>query len=240
MTAVVISQPMLFPWPGFFEQLMLADSFLFLDDVQFSKGSFTNRVQIKSAGKLKWLTIPLKDSGTFKNINQLEPANEDWRASHMQQLAQAYANAPFAADAIALAEIVYAQQTICDVLTASIEEPAKYLNIGQQQKRLKTSGIGIPGSSSTRVLDLVLHCHGTRYLTGHGAANYLDHESFEKGGIAVEYMDYSKAIWPQSGSDFTPYLSVLDLIANTGRYAVNYLHPATRDWRSHLSKAQLK
>jgi WbqC-like protein family len=240
MTTVVISQPMLFPWPGFFEQLMLTDRFLFLDDVQFSKGSFTNRIQIKSAGKVKWLTISLKDSGSFKRINELAPAHEDWRSSQLQQLTQAYSEAPYAADALALAETVYAKESVCEVLIASIEEPAKYLNIASQQQRAKTSDIGINGTSSTRVLDLVCHCQGTRYLTGHGAAKYLDHESFEKQGIAVEYMDYSKTIWPQSGGEFTPYLSVLDLIANTGRYAANYLRPATTDWRSHLSKAQTR
>ena len=51
MTRVVITQPMLFPWPGFFEQLCLADVYIYLDDVQFSKGSFTNRVQIEDGDR---------------------------------------------------------------------------------------------------------------------------------------------------------------------------------------------
>ena len=46
---VVISQPMLFPWVGMLEQIMLADVFVHYADVQFSKGSFTNRVQIKDS-----------------------------------------------------------------------------------------------------------------------------------------------------------------------------------------------
>jgi hypothetical protein len=32
---------------------------------------------------------------------------------------------------------------------------------------------------ATRPLDLVLSVGGTRYVTGHGAADYLDHEAFE-------------------------------------------------------------
>ena len=49
MTVVVISQPMLFPWVGMFEQIRLADVYVHYTDVQFSKGSFVNRVQIKTA-----------------------------------------------------------------------------------------------------------------------------------------------------------------------------------------------
>ena len=41
---VVITQPMLFPWVGLLEQIMLADVLVNYADVQFSKGSFTNRV----------------------------------------------------------------------------------------------------------------------------------------------------------------------------------------------------
>lgn len=46
MARVVISQPMYFPWFGFMAQMSLADVFIWLDDAQFSKGSFTNRVQV--------------------------------------------------------------------------------------------------------------------------------------------------------------------------------------------------
>jgi hypothetical protein len=42
MTTVAISQPMYLPWPAFIEMMKLADVFLWLDDAQFSKGSFTN------------------------------------------------------------------------------------------------------------------------------------------------------------------------------------------------------
>ena len=58
---VVISQPMFFPWVGFLEQMRLADVYVHYDDVQFSKGSFTNRVQIKTPEGFIWLTAPLRN-----------------------------------------------------------------------------------------------------------------------------------------------------------------------------------
>ena len=75
---------------------------------------------------------------------------------------------------------------------------------------------------------------GTRYVTGHGAANYLDHEAFVAAGVAVEYMAYSKTPWPRQTPGFTPFASILDLVAHTGLDAGRYLRPATVDWRTFL------
>ena len=43
---LVISQPMYFPRVGMLEQIRLADHFVYYDDVQFSRGGFSNRVQL--------------------------------------------------------------------------------------------------------------------------------------------------------------------------------------------------
>ena len=82
MTTVVISQPMLFPWPGFFEQMMLADIYLWLDDAQFSRGSFTNRTRIVHGGAVKWLSIPLEGKGSFQSIRISSAARRLPRAAH--------------------------------------------------------------------------------------------------------------------------------------------------------------
>jgi len=229
MTSVVISQPMLFPWPGFFEQMSLADKYFWLDDTQFSKGSFSNRVQINGGGARKWLTIPLMGKGSFQSIHELKEAS-DFRSSHMSVLKQAYKDAPFARDALRIVEEVYEFSNICDLLIASAEVPARWLSLASKQRRERTSVTGVEGRSWKRVLDLVLSVDGTDYLTGHGAADYLDHEAFQMAGVQVQYMNYSKTRWPQAGDDFSPYVSILDLIAQTGPEAVNYLRPATMPW----------
>ncbi|MEC8198310.1 MAG: WbqC family protein, partial [Pseudomonadota bacterium] len=51
---VAIHQPNYFPWLGYFRKMIEADVFIFLDDVQFSKGSYTNRVGIRSGSGRRW------------------------------------------------------------------------------------------------------------------------------------------------------------------------------------------
>lgn len=236
MSTLVISQPMLFPWSGFFEQMMLADIYYFLDDAQFSKGSFTNRIQIKIGDGIKWMTIPLAGKGSFQTISELQAASGDWRASHMSLLKQAFRAAPYAADALDLAERVYGHEGICNLLIASIELSADYLGISDGQMRARTSELNIDGISWQRVLTLTQRAGANRYLTGHGAASYLDHEAFERTGIAVEYMRYSRTPWPQAGIEFTPYVSILDLIANAGPAARSFLLPQSESWRTFLKR----
>jgi hypothetical protein len=234
MTSVVISQPMLFPWPGFFEQMMLADVYIYLDDTQFSKGSFVNRIQVALGEQIKWMTIPLAGKGSFQEIKALVASSPDWQSSNLSLLMQSFRKAPFRNDALQLAEAAFSHKDVCSVLIASIEVCADYLGIKPRFREL-SSNTNVPGRSWNRVLELVRAYEGTRYLTGHGAANYLNHEAFENEGVAVEYMCYSRTRWPQNRAMFTPYVSVLDLIAHAGPDAASYLHPASRNWRDFLA-----
>lgn len=239
MTAVVITQPMLFPWPGFFEQLMLADSYVYLDDAQFSKGSYTNRIQVQRGNARSWMTIPLAGRGSFQRISDLAAAGGDWKKSHRSLLRQALLDAPYIDDALAVFDAVYTHDSLLDLLVESIEAPARYMGIGAGRRITRSSDTGIAGTSWPRVLELVRHCGGRRYVTGHGAAAYLDHAAFEAAGVSVDYMAYSRTPWPRASGTFTPFVTVLDLIAHMGPNAASYLHPATVDWRVFLQKERM-
>ena len=59
MRVVAIHQPNYLPWLGYFAKISEADEFVFLDDVQYSKNSYTNRVKVLHADKPRWLTVPV-------------------------------------------------------------------------------------------------------------------------------------------------------------------------------------
>ena len=59
-----IMQPTFLPWLGYFQLINSVDKFVFLDDVQYSKGSWHNRNQILLSGKKQWITIPIKKKKT--------------------------------------------------------------------------------------------------------------------------------------------------------------------------------
>ena len=243
MTSVVISQPMFFPWIGIFEQIRLCDHFVHYDDVQFSRGGFFNRVQIKTTDGIHWLTVPLKDTRRGQNINEtVIDSSSNWQRKHLELLRQSYARAPFKADMLDVAESVYnrSHRDLAELSADSVESVCRYFELDGTRKFHRSSQLNIPGSSTERVLAIVRHFGGTQYVTGHGAKNYFGHELAESMGIAVEYIDYRKTPYPQLHGAFTPFVSILDLIANVGRDGLKYLHSTTLNWQTFLHNEQVK
>ena len=213
MTNVVISQPMYFPWPGFLAQMALADIFIWLDDAQFSKGSFTNRIQINS------LT---------------------WQQSHRSLLTQSFTGLPFFDNALNIFDSCMGNKPLVDNLISSAERAASYLNICPPEI-IKSSEMGISGASSDRVFRLVNEVCGTNYITGQGAIKYLKHELFENSGISVSYMDYDIKPWRSGNNEFSIFTTCLDLISSlSAEEAKSRLNPKTVDWKIYREKVNNK
>lgn len=233
---VVISQPMYFPWPGMFEQMKLADVFIHYDDAAFSKGGFLNRVQIKGPQGPVWLTVPLRPAiGTAMNEATLD-THLPWRQKHLRTIAQFLGGQPHAEDALSLAQEVLdaPNDSLAGLNICGMERVASYLSFAPQFMR--SSRMQAQGQASERVLRLVQEVGGTHYITGHGAANYLDHALFEAQNIAVEYMDYSKLAYPQKYGNFNPYVTILDTIASLGKRAAAMQEPRTIGWQQFLQE----
>lgn len=228
---------MLFPWIGLFEQIKLADIYVHYDDVQYSKGSFTNRVQIWDGNKISWLSIPIIHSPG--NINEITINNKsNWQRKHLNLLKQSYSKSPFKDDMLDIVETVYSEQhiNICSLSVSSINHICRYFNINDPDQFKYSSKLGISGHSSKRVLDIVNHFEGTQYITGHGAQHYLDHALFESNAIEVKYMNYNKTSYPQLTQKFTPYVSILDLIANLGRNGISNICSGTKGWKEFINE----
>lgn len=231
---VVISQSMYFPWVGLLEQIRLADIFIHYDDVQFSKGSFSNRVQVKTADGRAWMTVPLSDHRLGQTIDEVRiKPTSSWRDRHLALLEKSFAGARHAGDALDLAAVVTGADhaTVAEVSRHSMLALSRYFGLDADTRFMDSRDFGIPGSSSERVLALVKAAGGTDYITGHGAKNYLDHRLFESQGVSVSYMDYQCIPYPQNHGDFTPYVTALDLVANCGRDGLASIASGTRNWK---------
>ena len=226
---------MFFPWVGMLEQIRLADVYVHYDDVQFSKGSFTNRVQIKTAQGSKWLTLPVSVH-LGDSIREVRLSDKgDWRKGHLSFLSQAFGGAPHAREALELVEKVYGDglEMLNDVAVASMDALLAFFDI-VPARVLRSSEMGIEGKSWPRVLDIVKKVGGDVYITGHGAREYMDHEAFESAGVRIEYLDYEKRPYPQLHGEFTPFVSALDLVANMGRDGRQFIASGTKPWREFV------
>jgi hypothetical protein len=228
---VVIMQPQFFPWRGLFEQIRLAGEFVHLDDAQFQKGGFTNRVQIKTANGPLWLTVPVSRHGALPPIAEVEiDYRSGWREKHLRTFAMSYARVPHAARAESIMRDVYAERprTIAQLDITAIERCCAEL--GLRPRFSRASETPVADAKTGRVLALLKARDATRYVTGLGALEYLDEPRLAAAGIEVLVMQYTRRPYPQLHGAFDPHVSVLDLIANLGSEAAAALESPAVPW----------
>ena len=235
MNNLVVSQPMVFPWVGLFEQVRLADIFVHYDDVHLPQGrSFITRVQVKTPQGINWLTIPVlhKNNALIRDIRI--DNSQNWRNKHLKTLHHSYAKAPFFEEMFTLAEKFYIQTKdfLSEFNLAGIETIADYF--GFKPKFILSSELCTSSHSTQKLVDIALLLSARRYITGLGALNYLEYDKFEAINVKVEYMDYKKTPYPQLNGPFTPFVSILDLIANCGKQGRQHIHSPSIYWKEFI------
>ena len=226
---------MYFPWLGMFEQIKLCDVFVYYDDVQMPLGrSFMSRVQLKTAHGIKWLTVPVRRQAG-QMINEVEiDESSSWRDGHLRSIDEAFRDAPFRADVVRIAhDVLHAdERRLSRLTTCSMKTVCAYLGLAPDV--VLASEMAVSGRGTERLTDILLKLGATRYVTGHGAANYLDHLAMEAKGIEVAYIDYALLPYPQSHGPFTPYVTALDAIAHVGPHARQLMVSQVKPWRDFL------
>ncbi len=218
LTTLVVLQPSYLPWLGYFDQLQKADVFVWYDDVQFDKNGWRNRNRLKSPSGVRWLTVPVLQSGHAEQpIHDVMIDNrQPWRHKHVSSIEQWYARAPFVSAMLPrLREIIEQPwERLVDLDIAIVDWMARELGIDTPRHR--SSELGISGDRNSRLINLCQRFGATHYLSGDSARDYLDVEEFEKNNIEVVWHGYRHPQYPQLHGEFTPQLSALDLLLNVG------------------------
>ena len=218
MTVAAIHQPNYAPWLGYFHKMALADVFVFLDDAQFSKGSYTNRVQIAGHGAPRWLTVPVQHAFGAA-INAISPARPDWTRAHLDTLLTAYRDAVYFREAWPDVQALYEDlpsESLAAVNGALVARLAKGLGI--ETRTVTASSLDIGTATGDDRLIAICKQLGTdvTYLSGRGGAKYQDEAKFPASGISLQYTNFEQRSYPQGGAAFVAGLSVLDAIFHVG------------------------
>jgi hypothetical protein len=227
---VGVIQSCYIPWRGYFDFIRSVDLFVVYDDVQYSKGSWRNRNQVKTADGLRWLTVPVTVS-LGQRIDEVRIAQHAraWTEEHGRLLRVSLEAAPYFQDAWQLwSEAVAHRDELLSALNVRLlRSVCGYLGIITP---LVMSGeYQLEGASTTRLISLLRAVGATSYLSGPSAADYLDLQQFAAHGIAVQYKSYDYRPYPQLHGEFVGAVTILDLIANCGRAAADQLVASSAD-----------
>lgn len=220
---VSVNQPRLLPWGPYWDVMAASDVHVILDDAQFEKGSYVNRVKIRSktnANGWQWLTCPVKTAGKFGDlpVNRLEFARDDTPMKIWETLRHEYRREPEWSWFEEEMRSVFVRESgsVFDMLFDGLY--GLHAMLGMMTQLVQSSWFESELKRSERLIELVQLVGGTEYVTGPTARQYLDFELFENAGVTVTVIgETPKASLGLAEADD---LSIVDALVTLGPDAV--------------------
>jgi hypothetical protein len=195
----ILIYPTYFPSISHYIAMIDAQSVTFEVEDTFQKQTNRNRMYIYSPNGIQMLNIPVKHDSANSNFKDIKIDNQNnWQKNHFKSLEAAYKNSPF-------------YEYFVDDLNPIFQKKQEFmldLNLEVFELVNAALGISIPFEKTTEYFHEVTDKTDFRYLV-----------NGKKDSTQIE--PYTQVFDNKYG--FINNLSILDLLFNEGRYAVDYL-----------------
>ena len=211
-------QPEYLPYIGLFHKILLCDTFIFVDHVQFNKKSWQNRNKIRCNKGEMLLTVPVLTKTKFdQKIAEVRINNDlDWGKKHWLSIYFNYKNASHFEEYKDFFENIYNQkrELLGDLNESIIRYIIKKLKINI--KVVKSSDFDLTSKKTDLLIEMCKALNADTYLSGSGGRGYVDNEKFKKNNLRSLFTDFTHPVYTQQFSPFIPNMSVVDLLFNCG------------------------
>ena len=224
---VSIHQPQYVPWLPYFSKIARADTFVFLDNVQFQKNGLHNRNELKNSNGRFWLTVPVS-AHLGDKLKEVKIVNTGWSKKHIKSIKLNYGksiNYEFFTNHI---QNILEQnsENLVDLNIKIIEIICrKYFKIDTEI--IRQSDIDVEGEKSELILNICKNLNAKNYLSGPGGEDYLNESAFEKHKIDITYL---KNTFPQEYSQLHPKLGFINNIS-----ALDFIFNVGNDWERYYT-----
>lgn len=212
---IAIMQPYFLPYIGYFQLLAAVDRFVIYDTIQYTKRGWINRNRMLRNGEVATFTLPLKKGSDFLDICDRQLA-DDYSPSALQNLiVGAYRKAPEFGHVMPLiADILnFPSRNLFTFLHNSIQACCGYLDIrtklitASETEKGKTDLTGVD-----RVLALCKALDAEIYVNPIGGLGLYQPSVFAANGLGLKFLKARPDPYPQGGTGFQPFLSILDVM----------------------------
>ena len=221
MNVISLCQPHFLPWLGYFNMIYNSTNFIFLDDVQYNRRSWQNRVHIldnHNLQKKKWISLSVVDYHQKKKINEykINQNNVDYLK---QNFYQSYNQSKYyskISDFIIDCVEKNINASLSELNISLIKLVSRYLNLNLEYDR--SSKINSDQKKEYLILDILKKKKADLYLANDGSLNYADKRFFEAKGIKFQNHSYTHPIYDQfikkKKINFLSHLSIIDILFN--------------------------
>ena len=215
---VGIMQPYFLPYLGYWQLINAVDRFVIYDDVNYIKGGWINRNRYLYNGEAKVFNIIMKNSSSFKKINEIELMVGEGKYNPMKKLystfEMAYKKAPYFNEISDLVKkILYFEEVnLARFIENSIRQVSDYLNINTEI--LISSDLDKDDSlvREQRVIDICKKLDATKYINPIGGKELYDKKEFMEHGLELSFIKMNDVVYKQFSNEFVAGLSILDAL----------------------------
>jgi hypothetical protein len=181
---------------GYFYKIAQCDTFVFFDDVEYTKRSFIRRVKIHKPHKTdedKYLIVPLQKHSDFANISELKLlANPNWQRKIKAQIHQSYGKAPYYYQLESIIDIFFTDSWKNDSLANFGAEIILHISYMLEMERewIYSKNLDIKSHRAEANIEIIKKVGGSDYISGLGAKKYQTADQYVEKGIQLIYSDY--------------------------------------------------
>lgn len=212
---LVIMQPYLFPYLGYWQMVANADTFVIYDDVNYIKNGWINRNNLLSNGEAHLFTLALDKASPFKKINEtFIKSDADNRNKVLSFIRNAYLKAPYFKTVFPLIEeiITYPENNLAQYLENHFRKMFEFLEI--KTKILVSSKLekNCELHAQDKVLDICTRLGAAEYVNAIGGQELYSKDDFAEQGIRLNFIKMRPVSYPQFKNEFVPNLSIIDVL----------------------------
>ena len=226
-----ILQPHYMPWIGYFNMISRCDIFVFLDDVEYTKGEWKNRNLIRktfNSEETKWLSVSVNKKDNFSLISNTRIIDNDWRTIHLNKISNIYKDTKyFDLYYSGISKIILDSNLniLADLNIQLINYFCEKLEI--ETKRIRSSELNCPGDKHSKPLNICKKLMCKSYIANDSSSKYLNIKNYENNEINIIYQNYIHPIYDQFHKKNKLYnikfLSIIDLLFNQGDDSKKYI-----------------
>lgn len=211
---LAIMQPYFLPYIGYFQLMAAVDTFVVYDNIKYTKKGWINRNRMLQNGQDMTFSAPLKKASDSLHIVERELSPEFDKKKLLNQFRGAYAKAPYFHDIFPHLETIvnYPANNLFDYLYHSLCQIAALLELNT--KFIISSSLSVDSTlkGQDKVLSICRSLNAQTYINAIGGRELYNKTDFAQQGISLSFIQSELFEYPQFGSAFVPWLSIVDVL----------------------------
>ncbi|MDS4016133.1 MAG: WbqC family protein [Candidatus Accumulibacter sp.] len=208
-------QPYFLPYIGYYQLIAAVDCFVVYDNIQYTKKGWINRNRIlRRDGCTALISLPLKSDSATLEVRQRQLATAFQRDRLLNQIREAYHDAPQFARVYPLLEHVVncSENNLFAYLFHSLTTVCAYLEIATPLLVSSSLPIDHRLHGQDKVLALCRQLAASRYLNPIGGVGLYSRDCFSANGLELKFLQAHPSTYAQRHNDFVPALSIVDVM----------------------------